>query len=131
MNITQDETNSYFNMRQVDTDLLQIRQMLREGERLSHFVCSLFETECDGFIEWYEFLDLLIVLKTIERPLTRKGIEASMKEARKNGISRPWSFDQDGKCSMSEYLKMAKKAFRALDSNGDGVVDKSELYGFE
>jgi hypothetical protein len=39
----------------------------------------MFETVQDGAIEWYEFLDFLLVLRFVPRPLTRTSVETAMK----------------------------------------------------
>lgn len=123
-------TQPYFTEDQIRKDLAEVRQMLIVGERVHDFVASLFETAQDGEIEWYEFLDFLLVLRSTSRPLTRTGFETDMKLARKEGLSRPWSFDENGVCSMpGDDLEVAKRVFRDLDTNRDGTLDNGELYG--
>jgi hypothetical protein len=53
--------------------------MLFVGERLDNFVASLFERNDEEGIEWYEFLDFLLVLKYMPRPLIRRDVETQMK----------------------------------------------------
>lgn len=124
------DTMPYFTPAQIEVGISDVRQMLRHGERVSSFVANLFETERDGVIEWYEFLDFLLVLKNLKRPLNRTMVETAMKEAKKTGVERPWSFDEHGVCSMPGALDAAKDAFKQLDTNHDGILDKKELYEF-
>jgi hypothetical protein len=119
----------YFTSDQINSNLSEVRQMLMHGERVSNFIANLFETERDGAIEWYEFLDFLLVLKDMKRPLDRKCVQEAMKVAGKTGIDRPWTFDENGICSMPGSLDAAKAAFARMDSNHDGVLDNKELYG--
>jgi Ca2+-binding EF-hand superfamily protein len=118
----------YFTSQEIDANISEVRQMLIVGERVSDFIANMFETEKDGVIEWYEFLDFHTVLKNMERPLTRERVEKEMQTARKEGIERPWSYDVDGNTPGS--LKAAKKVFRGMDINDDGVLDSMELYKF-
>ena len=121
----------YFTSQQIEANISEVRQMLIVGEeRVSDFISNMFETERDGVIEWYEFLDFLTVLKEMKRPLTRKHVEEAMKTARKEGIERPWSFDANGDCSMPRALEAAKAAFQGMDTNDDGVLNNRELYKF-
>jgi hypothetical protein len=123
------QTVPYFTSEQIDSDLSEVRKMLMHGERVSNFIANLFETERDGAIEWYEFLDFLLVLKHMQRPLDRKCVQEAMKVAGKTGIHRPWTYDENGLCSMPGSLDAAKAAFTGLDINHDGVLDNKELYG--
>ena len=141
----------YFSEVEVRENIATVRQMLEVGERVSDFIATLFETEQNGAIEWYEFLDFLLVIRSVPRPRTRSQVETAMREARKQGIRRPWSFDESGHCRMpgtfdplhgtwsydarglsflSCTLIEAKKAFKLLDTNKDGTLDNSELYAF-
>jgi hypothetical protein len=150
MSVNQQNTE-YFTETEVNEAIENVRQMLCVGERVSNFIANMFETVQNGAIEWYEFLDFLLVLRTIPRPLTRTNVATAMKVARKTGITHPWSFDQQGRCSMPctfdptkrvwSYdergmssmpctLIIAKTAFKHLDTNHDGTLDNAELYEF-
>jgi hypothetical protein len=120
---------SFFTKAQIDKDISEFCQMLLVGERVHDFMSTLFETEQDGQIEFYEFLDLLIVLKTASRPLNRTHLKMAMDTARKGDIIHPWSFDTNGVCSMSGVLDVVGKVFKDLDKDVDGTLDKREVYG--
>ena len=118
---------SFFTKAQIDKDISDVCQMLLVGERVNDFMSTLFEREQDGQIEFYEFLDFLIVLKTASRPLTRTQLKIAMDTARNGGVIHPWSFDTNGDCSMSGVLDVVGKVFKDLDKNVDGTLDKSEV----
>ena len=118
---------SFFTKAQIDKDISDVCQMLLVGERVNDFMSTLFEREQDGQIEFYEFLDFLIVLKTASRPLTRTQLKMAMDTARKGGVIHPWSFDKNGDCSMSGVIDVVGKVFKDLDKNVDGTLDKSEV----
>jgi hypothetical protein len=115
---------------EIEAFIADVRCMLLEGERVSNFISNLFETARDGVIEWYEFLDFLLVVQTLPRPLERTALVAAMEAARIKGVQRPWSFDSNGVCSMPETLDAAKRVFKRMDTNNDGTLDSLELYAF-
>ena len=124
-------TIQYFTSERIYAYISEVQQILATGERVSDFIAMLFGTKNGGFIEWYDFLDFLLVMKNIQRPLSRKRVARDMKTARKEGIKRPWSFDVNGVCSTPGALVAARKAFKSLDMNRDGVIDKKEVkYAF-
>ena len=113
----------YFSEVEVRESIATVRQMLKVGERVSDFIANLFETEQNGAIEWYEFLDFLLVIRSVPRPRTRSQVETAMREARKQGIRRPWSFDESGHCRM----------LGTFDPLGGGILStalRSSLYAF-
>ena len=139
----------FFTETEIKFALVECRQLLNPTERISTFISSVFETARDGVIEWYEFLDFLLVLRTVPRPLTRNDVEGAMKSARKKGVMHPWSFDEQGLCSvpcsldtsqgiwtydamgtksMPCSLTNANTEFNCLDTNHDGTLDKRELF---
>ena len=122
-------TESFFTKAQIDKDMSEVCQLLLVGERVNDFMSTIFETAKDRQIEFYEFLDLLIVLKTAPRPRTRTHLKMAMDIARKGGILHPWSFDKNGDCSMSGVIDVVGKVFKDLDKNVDGTLDNREVYG--
>lgn len=131
MNSTSAPHNCVFTAESIASDLSAVKQMLNPGESVSVFIGNMFETCKDRYVEWYEFLDFLVVVQSLPHPLTRSSVQAAMASARAEGVTRPWSFDEDGVCSMPDVLTVAKHYFRHLDLNHDGLLDQKELYGFD
>ena len=55
----------FFSETEINFALVECRQSMKPNERISNFIASVFETAPDGVIEWYEFLDFLLVLQTV------------------------------------------------------------------
>ncbi len=90
---------------------------------------QVFESEGDLGIEFYEFLDLLLILRALDHPLNNAKLRSSIKRSRSIPVERPWTFDDAGNCSMPVAYKTAHTLFDSIDRDHDGHVTKKELYG--
>ena len=102
------------------------------NEQIDYLFHELYETQRDGVIELYEFIDLLILLKkkkidTESRFISRGShmLPADIVDLVNiaEGV-RKGSLEID----IDETIrKEARQMFKRLDINGDGVIDKNEF----
>ena len=111
----------------VTSTLDRIRSMLSESETVQDFVSKMFETQEDGAIELYEFVDVILTVQALGNDAyTRQDVAAAMAVTRKHGIDRPWDTDE----AMRPLYAAIRSVFKSLDTNRDGILDKKELYAF-
>lgn len=91
------------------------RLLLGTGEDIHSFVHILLETAYDGTIELYEFIDLVLLLHILPQPLDRDHLCSRMKVIRATGgMERPWTYDDDGQCSMPNVYALIRSIFQSL-----------------
>ena len=54
---------------------------------------------------------------------------AAMAQDSRSDYLRMFDSDGDGRVSETEYIDYMSRGFQDMDSNGDGVIDRSELPG--
>jgi hypothetical protein len=122
---------SYFNIEQLKQDIVTFKDMY-DPEILSidHFISDLFDSNVDKAIEFYEFIDLLLILRTSPRPMNNNNIYSSTRKSRTCPIKRPWTFNTCGKCSMPVSYMAARDLYMGMYWDTNGVITTKELYGF-
>ena len=122
---------TFFNPVQLRQDIGLVKQLLANTESVDTFVSTVFESDRDQAIEFYEFLDLLLILRSQPHPLDMTTLRTIIGTARLHPIERPWEFDENGKCSMPAAYAAAHSLFLSMDADHNGILSKQELYGFE
>ncbi len=121
----------FFDICVLKSDLMMLKQTFdTEIESVSMFISNIFDSNMDDVMEFYDFLDLLLILRTLKHPIDKHKVRSLIKTARKDPIERPWTFDDDGICSMPLSYSAAHDLFKYIDKDDNGVVTKNELYNF-
>jgi hypothetical protein len=110
-----------------------ILALRRDDETMQSFVSDVFESARDGVVEFYEFIDAILVMRSLRSADTfsRRTLSSTMQGIRKGRCPTPdrlWTWSEDGECSDLETYHVWKSAFRRMDVNHDGVLDKSEIF---
>jgi len=99
---------------------------------MQSFVSDIFESARDGVVEFYEFVDAVLVTRKLRAigDFTRESLSAEMQDMRKGRKAAPerlWTWDEDGNSSDPALYGEWKGAFKSLDLDRDGVLDAYEV----
>jgi Ca2+-binding EF-hand superfamily protein len=107
---------------------------LQPGENVQSFFSAVFETQRDGVVEFYEFMDFMVLFDELELAgeVTREKFITTMQKIRvgqRAAPVHPWQWDKDGVCSDEALRREWHETFKVLDLNKDGTLDVRELLG--